>query len=49
MFTRKIASALIASTVAAGSLVGTVQPSAAGGHHHIEPGVDHKQGAGGRG
>ena len=34
MFTRKIASALIASTVAATSLVGTVQPSAAHSHHH---------------
>jgi hypothetical protein len=34
MFKRTIVSALIASTVAAGSLVGTVQPSAANPWHH---------------
>ena len=34
MFKRTIVSGLIATTVAAGSLVGTVQPSAAHGHHH---------------
>lgn len=40
MFKRSIVSALIASTVAAGSLVGTVQPSAAHSpHHHHHNGV----------
>ncbi|ESX89458.1 MULTISPECIES: BA14K family protein [unclassified Mesorhizobium] len=48
MFTRKIASALIASTVAATSLVGTVQPSAAHSHHHNrEIGIGIAAGVGG--
>ena len=48
MFMRKIASALIASTVAATSLVGTVQPSAAHSHHHNrEIGIGIAAGVGG--
>jgi len=34
MFTRTLVSGLIATTVAATTLVGTVQPSAAHSHHH---------------
>ena len=34
MFTRTFVSGLIATTIAATTLVGTVQPSAAGGNHH---------------
>ncbi|MBB6407370.1 BA14K family protein [Mesorhizobium sangaii] len=34
MFTRTLVSGLIATTVAATMLVGTVQPSAAHSHHH---------------
>lgn len=34
MFKRTLVSGLIATTVAAGSLAGTVQPSAAHDHHH---------------
>ncbi|MDX8446721.1 BA14K family protein [Mesorhizobium captivum] len=34
MFKRTLVSALIATTVAAGTLAGTIQPSAAHGHHH---------------
>jgi hypothetical protein len=34
MFKRTFVSGLIATTVAAGTLAGTVQPSAAHGHHH---------------
>ena len=47
MFTRKIASALIASTVAAASLAGTVQPSAAHNHHNREIGIGIAAGVGG--
>ena len=34
MFTRTLVSGVIATTVAAATLVGTVQPSAAHSHHH---------------
>ncbi|MBZ9734596.1 BA14K family protein [Mesorhizobium sp. CA14] len=48
MFKRTIVSGLIATTVAAGSLVGTVQPSAAHDHHHRrELGIGIAAGVGG--
>ncbi|MGX8007718.1 BA14K family protein [Mesorhizobium sp. ORM8.1] len=48
MFKRTIVSGLIASTIAAGSLVGTVQPSAAHDHHHRrELGIGIAAGVGG--
>ena len=50
MFKRTIVSALIATTVAAGSLVGTVQPSAANPwhhHHNRELGIGLAAGVGG--
>ncbi len=47
MFKRTIVSGLIATTVAAGSLVGTVQPSAAHNHHNRELGIGIAAGVGG--
>ncbi|RWA77007.1 BA14K family protein [Mesorhizobium sp.] len=48
MFKRTLVSTLIATTVAAGTLVGTVQPSAAHGHHHRrELGIGIAAGVGG--
>ncbi|OHV88383.1 BA14K family protein [Mesorhizobium sp. ORS 3428] len=48
MFKRTLVSGLIATTVAAGSLVGTVQPSAASDHHHRrELGIGIAAGVGG--
>lgn len=48
MFKRTIVSGLIATTVAAGSFVGTVQPSAAHSHHHNrEIGIGIAAGVGG--
>jgi len=48
MFKRTLVSGLIATTVAVGSLVGTVQPSAAHSHHHNrEIGIGIAAGVGG--
>ncbi|CDX21437.1 hypothetical protein LCM4577_10365 [Mesorhizobium sp. LCM 4577] len=47
MFKRTIVSGLIATTVAAATLAGTVQPSAAHGHHHRELGIGIAAGVGG--
>ncbi|TGT73274.1 BA14K family protein [bacterium M00.F.Ca.ET.159.01.1.1] len=47
MFKRTIVSGLIATTVAAGSLVGTVEPSAAHNHHNRELGIGIAAGVGG--
>lgn len=47
MFKRTLVSGLIATTVAATSLVGTVQPSAAHNHHNREIGIGIAAGVGG--
>ena len=47
MFTRTLVSGLIATTVAATMLVGTVQPSAAHSHHHHDLGIGIAAGVGG--
>ncbi|MEO5759698.1 MAG: BA14K family protein [Mesorhizobium sp.] len=47
MFTRTLVSGLIATTVAATALVGTVQPSAAHSHHNHDLGIGIAAGVGG--